>query len=263
MKTATINGDVIHYRDLGEDDAPAILWGHGFMLASHLYAEVATLLPGYRHIIPDLRGHGESAKADTDPTLRRMADDLWELANLLGLREFGYVGHSMGNAVGVRLAARHPAAVRAGVSIAGIPVTGKLEETREDVATLADVAGDGSAIAQVLAGLFVREAPDSQLVAACGKSGSLVPGEVVSHITSTEFYLDESAELLPGLTQPWLFLVPTEDTTEPEHHQISQASLLPDSTVVRLPGEGHMVPQENPAAVAGPIRDFFGAVARP
>ncbi|MEV5412882.1 alpha/beta hydrolase [Thermopolyspora sp. NPDC052614] len=245
---------------MGEDGAPAILWGHGFMMASHLYAELAALLPEYRHIIPDLRGHGGSAKAETEPTLRRMADDLWELATRLGLREFGYVGHSMGNAVGVRLAARHPDAVRAGVSIAGIPVTGKLEETREDVATLVDVAGDGDAIAQVLAGLFVHEAPDSPLVAACGKSGSLVPREVVSHITSTEFYLNESAELLPNLTQPWLFLVPAEDATEPEHYQISQAALLPGSTVVRLPGEGHMVPQENPAALAAPIRDFFGAV---
>jgi pimeloyl-ACP methyl ester carboxylesterase len=51
--------------------------------------------------------------------------------------------------------------------------------------------------------------------------------------------------------------VPTADGTEPEHHQMSQAALLPDPTVVRLDGEGHMVPQERPEVLAAPIREFF------
>ena len=256
----TVNADdaAIYYEDVpGPPGAPAILWGQGFLMSTPLYAQLLALLPEFRHVIPDTRGHGRSAAGTAEPTLGRMADDLWAVATAAGLDTFCYVGHSMGGANGVRLAARHPGAVRAGVSIAGIPVTGKLDETRADVASLTGLAGDAGALAAALAGLFVHTSPDDPLVAECGKSGALVPREVIAPITATEFYRDDSAELLPHLTQPWLFLVPTEDGTEPEHHQVSQAALLPDATLVRLEGVGHMVPQERPEVLAGPIRDFF------
>ncbi|GAA0946371.1 alpha/beta hydrolase [Pseudonocardia zijingensis] len=258
MPTVDVDHTAIYYEDVpGPSGAPAILWGQGFLMSTPLYAHLLALLPGYRHVIPDTRGHGRSAAGTAVPTLTRMADDLWAVATAAGLESFFYVGHSMGGANGVRLAARHPGVVRAGVSIAGIPVTGKLDETRADVGSLIGLAGDADALAAALAGLFVHTAPDDPLVAECGRSGALVPREVIVPITATEFYRDDSAELLPHLTQPWLFLVPTLDGTEPEHHQVSQAQLLPDATVVRLEGEGHMVPQERPEALAGPLRDFL------
>lgn len=262
MPSMTVNGDLLHYDDVpGPDGAPVLVWGHGFLLSAASYAALVGLLPQYRHVFPDLRGHGRSAGAASDASTSRMADDVWAIVEGLGIDRFAWVGHSMGNAVGVRLAARHPSAVTAGVSLAGIPVTGKLEEARSGVAGMVDIAGDADALTAALAGLFVHADPDSPVVGSAGRQAALVPRTAVAGIVLREFFLDESQELLPRLTQPWLFLVPGADSAEPAPYQVSQAALLPDATVVLLDGEGHMVPQERPALTAEHIGAFLASLA--
>lgn len=263
MSTLTISGDTLHFDDLaGPAGAPTIVWGHGFLLSAEFYHDVIARLPDHRHVIPDLRGHGRSAAATSDATLSRMADDIWDITQALGIDTFAYVGHSMGNAVGVRLVARHPDAVTAAVSIAGVPVSGKLDEAREGVAAMVDMAGDPQQLAAALAGLYVHETPDSPAVTSAGRTAGLVHRDHIEEVVTRQFFLDESQALLPELTQPWLFLVPSDDGTEPAEYQRAQAELHPDHRVVVLEGEGHMVPQERPQLVASHIADFLSEKAR-
>jgi pimeloyl-ACP methyl ester carboxylesterase len=259
----TVSGDELHFDDVpGPDGAPVIVWAHGFLLSAVSYTEVIAKLPDFRHIIADLRGHGRSAGTASDTTLSRMADDIWEITQSLDVPEFTIIGHSMGNAVAVRLAAKHPAAVVAGVSLAGIPVSGKREEAREGVAAMVELAGDAQQLADALAGLFVHEDPSSPMVVSAGHEASLVPRQGVAEVVHRQFFLDESATLLPSLTQPWLFLVPSADATEPPAYQLSQAELLPNSHVVVLEDEGHMFPQERPELAAHHIGTFLTSLRR-
>ena len=258
MTALLVRGDELHVDDVpGPPGAPVIVWGHGFLLSAASYAAVIADLPQFRHVLPDLRGHGRSAGAASDATLSRMAADTWQVTQALGVHRFAFVGHSMGNAVGVRLAAEHPDAVTAGVSLAGIPVTGKQPQARDGVAGMVDLAGDAPGLAAALAGLFVHEDAHSTLVVEAGRQAALVPRECVAEIVGHQFFLDDSAELLPRLAQPWLFLVPSDDTAEPPGYQRSQAALLPHARVTVLDGEGHMFPQERPDLAAQHISAFL------
>ncbi|WP_329067878.1 alpha/beta fold hydrolase [Amycolatopsis sp. NBC_01480] len=260
MSAITLNGDEIHYADVPgpTHDAPVLVWAHGFLLSAKFYLDIISTLPAYRHVIVDHRGHGRSAAIETDATLRRMADDIWGVVSSLGINRFGYVGHSMGSAVGWRLAAEHPAAIAAGVAIAGIPVTGKRPESREWVLSMIDMAGKEDVLAEMIGGLYKHLAPGSDHVRSAGAEAALVPRECIREIVTGQFHVDQRAEALPALTQPWLFVVSSDDESEPPEHQLTCSALLPDSTSVILEGEGHMVCQERPEQVARHIADFLG-----
>ncbi|MDX6475423.1 MAG: hypothetical protein QOH95_934 [Gaiellaceae bacterium] len=88
-------------------EGPPLLLVHGFAGAAWNFSELAPLLPGRRLIVPDLPGHGGSSPLPA-PSLAGFAD---VLASILD-GPVDVVGHSMGGAVALRLAERHPALVR-------------------------------------------------------------------------------------------------------------------------------------------------------
>jgi pimeloyl-ACP methyl ester carboxylesterase len=62
-----------------------------------------------RAVALDLRGHGESDPAeDGDYSIAGLADDVAAAADQLGLRRFILAGHSLGAAVAIEYAGRHP-----------------------------------------------------------------------------------------------------------------------------------------------------------
>ncbi len=67
-----------------------------------------------RAVALDLRGHGESDPAeDGDYSIRGLAGDVEAVTDQLGLRRFVLAGHSLGSAVAIDYASRHPERVAA------------------------------------------------------------------------------------------------------------------------------------------------------
>ena len=267
MTAVTIDGAELHYDeiDLSADGAsgqpgPVIVWGHGFLFAAELYHPIIEQLPGHRHLALDFRGHGRSAGVVDDATVSRMADDTWGLLTELGIDRFVYVGHSMGNAVGMRLVSRHPDAVLAAVALAGVPLIGMPESTRELNAAIGSLGGQPEAFAAALGSLFVHPDMDA-VIKTSGATAALVQGGPLSSISQTELYRDDSAQILPGLTQPWLFLIPAEDAAIPAEAQFTTAKAVPGARAVWLNGEGHIYPQERPAETAAYISAFLSTSA--
>jgi len=154
---------------------------------------------------------------------------------------------------------RHPDAVVAAVGLAGVPLIGSPESCRPLNAAVAGLGGDQEAFTAALGQLFVHAGMDA-VIKQSGAAAALVQNGPLVSVTQTELFLDDSVELLPGLTQPWLFLIPSEDAAIPAAAQLDMAKAIRGSRAVWLNGEGHIYPQERPAEAAAYIRGFLSTL---
>jgi pimeloyl-ACP methyl ester carboxylesterase len=98
------------YLEAGPADGQAVVFIHGFGgTARNFTLTMGPLgVAGFRVIVPELWGMGRSAKPRGRYSLDRWVDQLVDLLDQLHIRQTMVVGHSMGGAVAVRLARRHP-----------------------------------------------------------------------------------------------------------------------------------------------------------
>jgi non-heme chloroperoxidase len=114
------NGLRLEYADQGPRDADTtLLLLHGITDSWRSFEPVLAHLPrAWRAISLTQRGHGGSDKPPADYRARSFAADAAEFIRLLALPPVIVVGHSMGAANALRLAADHPSLVH-GVVAAG------------------------------------------------------------------------------------------------------------------------------------------------
>jgi pimeloyl-ACP methyl ester carboxylesterase len=122
VERATLSTGVITYTDEGKKDAPALVAVHG----------VPGSVRDFRYLAPHLSGHVRFLRIDvpgfggSDPspsavdTLVGRAEAVAELAGRLHLDSFAVLGHSLGGATALTLAARHAARVRMLVLVASV-----------------------------------------------------------------------------------------------------------------------------------------------
>lgn len=111
---ATLSGGVCHFRMDGPDDGPVVLLVHGATVPEWEFDRLRPYLveAGFRTISPDLFGHGYSDRPLARHDLDFFSRQLVELMDALGVSyPVGLIGHSLGAAVGARLACEHPARV--------------------------------------------------------------------------------------------------------------------------------------------------------
>ncbi len=104
----------LRFRCLG-DDGPAVLLLHGWPQTGHAWRRVMPTLAasGYRVVVPDLRGAGDSDKPTEGYDARTRMEDVRELVSALGLGDAPVlaVGHGEGADVAAAYAADHPGEV--------------------------------------------------------------------------------------------------------------------------------------------------------
>lgn len=106
---------------------PPVLLLHGHPQTHAMWHRVAPLLArNFTVVASDLRGYGDSAKPESDPShapysKRAMAQDQVELMASLGFDRFALVGHDRGGRVGHRLCLDHPDRVSAFAALDIVP----------------------------------------------------------------------------------------------------------------------------------------------
>jgi pimeloyl-ACP methyl ester carboxylesterase len=104
---AEVNGIRMHYLVAGKGD-PVILM-HGYAQNSHMWRPtMRELAKTHLVVAPDLRGFGETTKAESGYDKKSMAVDVHELAKKLGIGKAGIAGHDIGLMVAYAYAAKYP-----------------------------------------------------------------------------------------------------------------------------------------------------------
>ena len=132
---ATVRGVRIRYFVGG--GGPSLVLVHGLGGAASNWVELTpTLARSYRVLALDLPGHGGSSPLPTAPSLTPFADVVRAVAEREALLPAAVVGHSLGGLVGLRLALRHPDAVRGLVLAASAGISSGTRAREVAVTTL-------------------------------------------------------------------------------------------------------------------------------
>jgi len=123
---AMVQTDVLElaYEVTGPEDGTPVLLLHGWPDAARGWSEVAGRLHrlGWRTVVPDLRGSGDTRFRDPetvrDGSAVALAQDALDLADALGLERFPVLGHDWGGRTAYTLAALAPERVTAIAALA-------------------------------------------------------------------------------------------------------------------------------------------------
>ena len=113
IRSASVLGSTMAYRETGAQDAPVALFLHGNPTSSHIWRNILPLVAPVAHCIaPDLIGFGRSGKPDIDYRFFDHVRYLDALIEQLGINSAYLVAQDWGSALAFHLAARRPDFVR-------------------------------------------------------------------------------------------------------------------------------------------------------
>jgi pimeloyl-ACP methyl ester carboxylesterase len=114
---APVNGLKMYYEVHGSGK-PVLLLHGAFMTITNNWAGWISELSKTRKVIAvEMQGHGRTADIPRDITSENLADDVAALLNYLKIPRADLIGYSMGGAVAIECAIRHPDKVRKAVII--------------------------------------------------------------------------------------------------------------------------------------------------
>ena len=120
MPTAELNGFQMYFEDRGTGEPLLLL--HGGMGIGGDWRHVFPEDPeGYRVIVPDLRGHGQSTNPSKMFTFRQCAEDVLALLDRLGITRTKAVGMSLGAKTLLHIATARSNSVSAMVLVSATP----------------------------------------------------------------------------------------------------------------------------------------------
>ena len=113
--------DIEMYVELRGEGEPLVLLHGGGGVGANWGLIFKEPPPGYRLVIPDLRGHGRSTNPAEEFTFRQSARDVLALLDRLGIERFQAIGMSLGAKTLLHVATQQPSRVEAMVLVSATP----------------------------------------------------------------------------------------------------------------------------------------------
>jgi len=268
--TVTVNGKQVAYWERNTHLPVTIVAMHGFRGNHKGLTEMSQHLQGYRVIMPDLPGYGESEAMDVPHTLNNYARWLDAFVGELELEEWVSWSHSYSGSIALIQATegQHRPVVAVSVSLADV---------RRDLASAASTIyywlGQylprrwiASRTIDHATGrwLFMTVTPRRRkwLMERGERNLPLLNAKVV-----TEEYLSSMTTPLEpyarSLEIPMLIIAGAKDVIVPVRRLKRLAGLMPRGSIVVLPDQGHLAPIERPAATATLTKRYLNEQAAP
>ena len=251
MPHLTRDGVKLYYDDAG--GGPPMVFVHGWTCdRSHFAPQAAHFSPTHRCVSVDLRGQGESDKPEQAYTIPGHADDIAWLCGELRLTKPIIVGHSMGGAIALALAAARPDLPRAIVMLDGaILWPAELKEVAAEVSPAFWAEGYLEALTGVAGGMFMvtdDAARREQIMRGMLKT----PQHVVASEWDALRAFDAEAAAR-ACTVPALYV----GSYAPVADMARLRVVMPDAVLAQTAGAGHFHQLEVPEQVNAMIERFL------
>jgi pimeloyl-ACP methyl ester carboxylesterase len=265
-KYVTLHGAAVHYLHTGPttlpDVPPAFDRGRLFVLL-HAAGSTAAMWRrqldglGERHsaVALDFPGHGRSSGVDGLPTVEAYADLFAALVDTLGLRPFVLVGRSMGGAVALVYAARHPERCQ-GIVLAcsaarfALPA-GMIDATRDVVRGRLPQQFGTETFSPATSLELMREAWMEQV--------RTDPRVRLGDLLACEAF--DGRGLLAAVRVPALVIAGADDRVTPVAHSEELARGIAGARLEVIDAAGHQAPLEQSEAFNGLLDRFAAGLA--
>jgi len=287
-----VNGVHLDVVDEGPEDAPALIFLHGFPESHRTWRhQIAHFKGRFRCIAPDQRGYRGSSKPQEVEayTPDKLIGDVFLLADALGIGKFTIVGHDWGGAIawGVALGGQHTRVERAVIANAPHPaIFGKLLWTNpaqraasQYIRAFRDPANDPLIREKGITGLLLKEVnwdrpsnmpaeERAQLLrdwedrdACFGMINYYRASPMVVPTMDEPFELPAgfSTPPLPKLSIPTLVIWALDDLALPPENLDGLEDIIEPLTICHVADCGHFVPWEAPDAVNAAMDSFLRA----
>ncbi|HEX8261254.1 MAG TPA: alpha/beta hydrolase [Allosphingosinicella sp.] len=233
---------------------------HGLMADSTFFERQRPLADTFRIVALDLRGHGQSPVGVAPPTIRRLADDVAELAEALELDGAVGVGWSLGAAVLWRVLAG-PASAKFAGSVVGVMTPRVLNEDGWDLGLSSEtcearsqaIRDDFPAFAAA-AGRAIFAAPGDEADRAAAAFAANDPAAIDALWQS--LVEEDFRPLLPSIRQPTLVVHGAQSHLYGADTAGHLVAALPNARAVAFDRSGHAPHLEQAELFNATLREF-------
>ncbi|UIP06380.1 alpha/beta hydrolase [Erythrobacter sp. SDW2] len=269
------NGQEVHLRDEGPKDAPAIVLLHGSNADLSTWQPWTETLRGdYRVIRFDQIGHGLTGAAkDKDYSPDSFVESVDQVADKLGLEQFVLAGNSMGGAIAMAYAMKHPERLSGLVLVdaGGAPIR------REGGGNLAFTLARNPVLGPVLSQMLPRSIIEKSLKQSVSVQSIVTPQMVDRYYDMARYpgnraatrarfsmpYRTFTAEDVAKVQVPTLVMWGEEDALIPYEAANWYMQYLPQGTLANYRGVGHLPQEEAAERSAADLRKWLAAILAP
>jgi 3-oxoadipate enol-lactonase len=261
MNTGRVGDIDVAYELEGPAGAPVVMLAHGILSTHSMWRGVAeALLPRWRVLGYDLRGHGATRSSEPPYTMQRLADDAIALLDALDLPRVHFIGASLGGMIGQRLAAQRGERLLS-VTLANTTAVQGAPQAWQDRIATAQERGVGLLVEPTLQRWFTASylAADPEPVQRLRELASDTDVRGFCGCAAAVRDLAQ-AELLPAIRVPTLVIVGEQDQATPPAAGEFIQQRVRGAQLVRLPA-AHQSAVECPEAFAAAWERFAHAVS--
>ena len=263
-KKITFNGAELVYTDQGEGKCVVLL--HGYLERGEVWESFTGHFPeGYRFLIPDLPGHGESGSWGKVHSMDELATAVKAVLEAEGITDIFLAGHSMGGYVTMAFADLFPGLLSGYSLVHSTPFadTAEKKENREREISLVLCGKKRQIVLVNIPKAFATDNLDKM----SGQVERLKQMAMRSPDNGTIALLNgmkdrpDRTEVLSNPGLPLLLIGGMKDNYIPPEVFEKVVSLAPHAGVLRLEQSGHMGFMEEPGPVVQAFTSFLEKLA--
>jgi pimeloyl-ACP methyl ester carboxylesterase len=255
ITTALINGYDMHYIDQGR--GTAILFIHPPVLTSLNFSyQIQGLLPHFRTVAFDIRGHGQSGASEQPLTFPLIVEDIRQLLDRLGIEKCFLCGYSTGSSILLEFLLTYPERALGGIVIGG------MSEARKgwlrnflSLGVVLSKIGAVSTIALSTAWSQVQDYASFRTLFNDAKKTRAKQAEQYYQYSLTY----NCTSRLPEIRLPILLVYGGRDKPFHPYADLLHRQ-LPDSELVFIPHADHRIPTKAPETLNARMKQFIDRI---